>query len=89
MTIPSLPSSCSDEDALRFYRDILTRIEGQSQVHERWFTHKGNPSVCWICDLIMLTTYVLGESERILSKSSLDIETSKDQETNSEVEIDT
>ncbi len=86
--IPDLPPSCSDEDSLRFYSNLLSRIENQSTVHINWHTHKGNPSVCWICDLMILSQVILNESQRIYSKSSLDIETSKVQEKDSEPEIE-
>ncbi len=88
--IPELPPSCSDEDALRFYRSLLGRIQDQGSIHINWHTHRQNPSVCWICDLITISSVILGESERLYSKSSLDkeIEQSSEEESEPEIEAD-
>ncbi len=42
--------------------------------HESWHTHKRDPSVCWICDYIEVTTILVNEMERFISKSALDID---------------
>ncbi len=86
--IPELPPSCSDEDALKFYRSLLGRLQDQSSLHVNWHTHRANPSVCWICDLSTLSSIILGESERLYSKSAIDIETEQSSEEVSEPEIE-
>ncbi len=86
--IPELPPSCSDEDALRFYRSLLGRIQDQGSVHINWHTHRQNPSVCWICDLITIGSIILGESERLYSKSALDKVTELSSGESTEVEIE-
>ncbi len=42
--------------------------------HESWHTHKRDTSVCWICDYIEITTILVNEMERFISKSALDID---------------
>ncbi len=42
--------------------------------HEAWHTHKRDSSVCWICDLLEVSTIVISEMERFISKSALDID---------------
>ncbi len=74
--IPELPPNTEDIDALDFYDKLLGNYEEQSSVHEKWHTHTNNPSVCWICDILMLSRKVLYLTEKYLSKSSLDNETS-------------
>ncbi len=86
--IPELPPSCTDEDSLKFYRSLLGRLQDQSSLHVNWHTHRANPSVCWICDMSILSSIILGEAERIYSKSSLDIETEQSSEEESEPEIE-
>ncbi len=86
--IPELPPSCSDEDSLKFYRSLLGRLQDQSTLHVNWHTHRSNPSVCWICDLVTLSSVILGESERLYSKSALDYETVNVTENESETEIE-
>jgi len=57
--------------------------------HESWHTHKRDTSVCWICDYIEITTILVNEMERFISKSALDIDDqSLDSEVNSEDEGD-
>ncbi len=41
--------------------------------HETWHTHKKDPSVCWVCDLLELTKISVREMEMYISKSALDI----------------
>ncbi len=68
-----------------FYRQIVDNLEIRSGHHEAWHTHKRDTSVCWICDLVEVSKIILGEMERYISKSALDIEDSLiDQEFNSE-----
>ncbi len=86
--IPELPPSCSDEDALKFYRSILGRLQDQGSIHVNWHTHRSNPSVCWICDLSILSSVILSESERLYSKSVIDKVTEQSSEQESEPEIE-
>ncbi len=74
--IPELPKNTEDIDALDFYDKLLGNYEDQSVIHEKWHTHANNPSVCWICDVLMLARKVLYLTEQYLSKSALDNETS-------------
>lgn len=86
--IPSLPNSVSDEDSLDFYSKIAGNLSDQSSIHVNWHTHRGNPSVCWICDTNILISILLRELERVLSKSALDIRTDNLSERESDSEIE-
>ncbi len=83
--IPYLPEDTSALEIPKFYRQIAENLEIRGGHHEAWHSHKRDPSVCWMCDLIELSKLVIGEMERFISKSALDIETELlDQEINSE-----
>jgi len=83
--IPILPQDISQLDLVAFYRQIVDNLKIRSGHHEAWHTHKRDTSVCWICDLVEVSTIILSEMERFISKSALDIEDSLiDQEFNSE-----
>ncbi len=83
--IPNLPLETSQLDLVAFYRQIVDNLKMRSGHHEAWHTHKRDTSVCWICDLVEVSTIILSEMERFISKSALDIEDSLiDQEINSE-----
>ncbi len=85
--IPYLPQDTNPMDVPGFYRQIAENLESRGGHHENWHSHKRDPSVCWMCDLIELSKLVIGEMERFISKSTLDIETViKDSEINSEDE---
>ncbi len=82
-----LPQETSQLDLVAFYRQIVDNLKMRSGHHEAWHTHKRDTSVCWICDLVEVSTIILSEMERFISKSALDIEDSLiDQEFNSEGE---
>lgn len=86
--IPMIPVSTPDEEVPTFYKAIVDNLKIRSSHHESWHTHKRDPSVCWICDLIEISTILMGEMERYLSKSSLDIDDqSHDSEISTEGEI--
>lgn len=72
--IPYLPQNSSDKDMLLFYESIIDNLNTRSMHHEAWHTHKRDPSVCWICDLLEVSKLLKGEMERVISKSSLDID---------------
>ncbi len=58
--------------------------------HESWHTHKRDVSVCWICDLLEVSTIMISEMERYISKSALDIdEQFHDSEVDSDYEEET
>ncbi len=83
--IPMLPQDTNVLDLPAFYKQIVENLEIRSGHHEAWHTHKRDTSVCWICDLVEVSKIILGEMERYISKSALDIEDSLiDQEFNSE-----
>ncbi len=85
--IPILPPDTNQLDLVGFYRQIVDNLKIRSGHHEAWHTHKRDTSVCWICDLVEVSTIILSEMERFTSKSALDIEDSLiDQEINSEEE---
>jgi hypothetical protein len=72
--IPYLPVNSSEDDMLKFYESIVDNLTTRSAHHEAWHTHKRDPSVCWICDLLEVSKNLIGEIGRYLSKSSLDID---------------
>lgn len=72
--IPSLPLETSPLELPKFYKQILENLELRCSHHEAWHTHKRDPSVCWICDLLELAKIQQGEMERFISKSLLDID---------------
>ncbi len=83
--IPYLPNDTSDLEIPRFYKQIVDNLEIRSGHHEAWHSHKRDPSVCWMCDLVELAKICINEMERLISKSALDIETGLlDQEFDSE-----
>ncbi len=83
--IPYLPNETNALEIPKFYRQIAENLEIRSGHHEAWHSHKRDPSVCWMCDLVELSKIVISEMERFISKSALDIETELlDQEFDSE-----
>ncbi len=71
--IPIPPSTNLDE-ALSFYKAVVDNLKIRSMHHESWHTHKRDSSVCWICDLLEVSTILISEMQRFLSKSLLDID---------------
>ncbi len=69
-----IPPSTNPEEALTFYRAIVDNLKIRSGHHEAWHTHKRDTSVCWICDLLEVSTIMISEMERFISKSALDID---------------
>jgi len=80
-----IPPSSNQKDTLAFYKAVIDNLKIRSGHHEAWHTHKRDPSVCWICDLIEVGTIMISELERFISKSALDID---EQFHNSEVYSD-
>ncbi len=73
--IPYLPQDTNPLEVPNFYRQIADNLEIRSGHHEAWHSHKRDPSVCWMCDLVELSKICISEMERYISKSALDIET--------------
>ncbi len=71
--IPYLPEGCPDASVPEFYKQILENLTMRCGHHETWHTHKKDPSVCWVCDLLELTKISVREMEMFISKSALDI----------------
>ncbi len=86
--IPDLPPSCSDSDRIAFYDTLLANLQDQSTIHMNWHTHRQNPSVCWICDMHILSSKVMDLTSKYITKSTLDTETELSQESDSEAEIE-
>ncbi len=86
--IPDLPSGISDSDMLDFYSKLAGNLSDQSTIHIRWWTHRQNPAVCWICDTGILINKILEITDRYITKSTIDMETSSMSEDDSEPEIE-
>ncbi len=74
--IPYLPLETNPMDIPKFYKQIVDNLSSRGGHHENWHSHKRDPSVCWMCDEIEVSKLLIGELERFISKSALDIETS-------------
>lgn len=82
--IPELPEGCTNRQQVEFYKSLVARLDSQNEFHVKWYSHKKDPSVCWMCDQQILVYKVLALCEDILQSPPLDIETV--QESDSEVE---
>ncbi len=69
-----IPPSSNQKDTLAFYKAVVDNLKIRSSHHESWHTHKRDTSVCWICDLLEVSTIMISEMERYISKSALDID---------------
>ncbi len=88
--IPDLPEGMNDRAILKFYDTLSGNLSDQSTIHKNWHTHRGNPAVCWICDMTTLLSKVLDIAFQINTKSTVDIETNEDQnDLDSDTEIET
>ncbi len=72
--IPNLPSDTNALEVPKFYSAIADNLRSRLGHHENWWTHKRDPSVCPICDIIECSIRVLGELEMFISKSALDLD---------------
>ena len=72
--IPMIPQDTNPLDVPKFYKQIVDNLEIRSGHHEAWHSHKRDPSVCWMCDLVEVSKIVIQELERFISKSALDID---------------
>ncbi len=86
--IPDLPKGMSDSDRLEFLSTLLGNLSDQSSIHVNWHTHRQNPHVCWICDLLTISSKILYIADSFITKSSLDIETESSLENDSISEIE-
>ncbi len=86
--IPDLPEGMSPFEVLKFYDTLSGNLTDQSTIHVHWWTHRQNPSVCWICDISTLISKILVVAMSKYTKSTVDIETndSLDEEFDSEIE---
>ncbi len=73
--IPELPEGISADKVLDFYSKICGNLQDQSSIHIHWFTHRRNPSVCWICDLNIINSKLIELTNRFITKSTVDLET--------------
>ncbi len=87
--IPTLPNGMTDINKLDFYDKLLGNYQDQATVHIKWWTHRQNPAVCWICDLITLTQKIMYITERFCTKSTVDMETDSSLEDDSISESET
>ncbi len=74
--IPYLPKDTSELEIPIFYKHVVDNLRIRSGHHESWHTHRRDTSVCWICDLVEISTIMVREVERLISKSALDIDDS-------------
>ncbi len=86
--IPDLPEGISEENRLDFYEKLSGNLTDQSSIHVHWWTHRQNPSVCWICDMVTILSKILDLTKPINTKSTVDIETSFSSEDDSDSEIE-
>ncbi len=87
--IPQLPDGIGEKEILMFYDTLSGNLSDQATIHMNWHTHRGNPSTCWICDLVTLLSYVLTLALSKYTKSTVDIETDEVQcGTDSDTEIE-
>ncbi len=86
--IPTLPESMSEFETLKFYDTLSGNLSDQATIHVHWWTHRQNPSVCWICDTITLISKILDLSMHKYTKSTVDIETYESLEEDSDSEIE-
>ena len=86
--IPDLPDGMQPLEVLKFYDTLSGNLTDQGSIHVHWWTHRQNPSVCWICDLITLISKVLSIEFEINTKSTVDIMTNEVNDEDSETEIE-
>ncbi len=84
--IPTLPEGMLQQDVLDFYDKLSGNLTDQATIHVHWWTHRQNPSVCWICDIITLISKILDISQEISTKSTVDIVTDESSEHSSELD---
>ncbi len=78
--IPDLPEGMLQQDILSFYDKLSGNLTDQATIHVHWWTHRQNPSVCWICDTITLISKILDIAQEKYTKSLTDIVTDESPE---------
>ncbi len=73
--IPELPETCNLEQQVEFYKSLVARLDSQNEFHVKWYSHKKDPSTCWMCDQQILVYKVIALCEDILQSRTVDIET--------------
>ncbi len=88
--IPDLPLGMRQSDILDFYDKLSGNLTDQATIHVHWWTHRQNPSVCWICDMVTLLSKILDISQENYTKSTEDMMTveSTSPDSDSEPEIE-
>ncbi len=86
--IPDLPEEISKEGKLTFYDTLAGNLSEQGSIHIKWWTHRQNPSICWICDQQLLITKLIVLIDSFITKSTVDIETDNMSEESSDTEIE-
>jgi len=84
--IPTLPEGMLSGDVLDFYEKLSANLTDQATIHVHWWTHRQNPAVCWICDIITLISKILDITQEISTKSPVDIETDESSEHSSDLD---
>ncbi len=84
--IPTLPEGMLPSDVMDFYDKLSGNLTDQATIHVHWWTHRQNPSVCWICDLITIVSKILDLAQDKYTKSTVDIETDESSEHSSELD---
>jgi len=88
--IPSLPNGMLPGDILDFYDKLSGNLTDQATVHVHWWTHRQNPAVCWICDMVTILSKILEITKDISTKSPTDMKTDEssaiDSDSESEIE---
>ncbi len=72
--IPNLPTDTNPLEVPVFYSAIADNLRSRLGHHENWWTHKRDPSVCPICDIIELSIRLGNELSMFISKSALDLD---------------
>ncbi len=78
--IPDMPEGITPESQLDFFDKLAGNLTDQSTIHVHWWTHRQNPSVCWICDMVTLISKILEITQVINPKSSTDMMTDESSE---------
>ncbi len=90
--IPQLPNGMLPGDVLDFYDKLSGNLSDQATIHTHWWTHRQNPSVCWICDMVTLISRILDIAQDKYTKSTVDMETVEssglDEDSDTEIEKD-
>ncbi len=86
--IPDLPEGMLEDDVLSFYDKLSGNLTDQASVHVHWWTHRQNPSVCWICDMITLLSKILNISQQNYTKSPGDMMTNESSNIGSDSETE-